>query len=936
MTTFAPRAITAPEQVYLRSDGFFSRLHMAIISPATVFACRLNGLPPANDNVTWLTYNTVTVGAYTSVLADMTLYVGSYAGGYDLGQVRVKSATSTVLYIARTSEIAWVNGCYLTVVNEFNLWPRQAFFSGGAFLVDDDLPYTNQHSVQTPVPVLGPDAVLRLVTSTVTFTPDASLSWTLSGTIASYLWTAPGASATANMNTATPNIVYNAAGTYRVGCTVTGSNGASYTGYRTVYVWNTANPGGTHFALHDISGDWADGGWSFSITMWDQASFTYIRDRAKVILFTEDYYGGAAMNLSYATGYESILSQGWIQGESIKWNAEQSSVDFTVKGANYWLGMLPSWPAGIIDVGEAPANITNADKTVTSGWMFYQNLTYDAFAWHILNFRSTATRCIDVLPSLDTRRIIGSTAPWGNIWGQIKQMGESKLLITPCVDHLGRLVLQLDIQYVPVASRSTIPIVMSITKNDMSDTVEITRRIVPEKSQIDLRTAQATGNFVNKVENINLFRSGSSGSALNRNGQPEIRSEIVASSQAQSNEIAGLLMGEANNPYPQIVIPLGENNRFFDVCPYQYSLLNVAATDTPRGIVMVDQYIVVRRIEGNHDEKSGQLSWTLTAEAMNIPYLSVTLPMDLSKTIIIPPYIPGPIHPKPPVFPPRIPPNAICLTGVYPTGPTDIALSTAIISGGPTFTKYFHCWLRPNSVTYKSQLNLSSTLLDNSVPDTDFGPFEVWAIDNHGTEILQGTPVAYTGGASGVRSLQFLPTVATEIWGFDIKLPAAGGSTSFSGTLYPCHSAPCRHTCTPMPAGNYHISFSGGPWWLTSALDGYTYDVTSAMIFAYYGATHEYDIYVGSELRRGLPAIPRVWDDFFSPAPVSPGTCTIGHDGIYGYADLYLPVTGSIIISANDAIASVSGGSMDYLVNQPSGDSYLLTIDSATVENVCS
>lgn len=975
MTVFYPRPVTAPELAYLRSDGFFSKLHAAIIMPAPVFACRLNGLPPSNDNVTWLNYNLVTTGAYTNVLQDMTLYIGSYAGAYDLGMVRIKSATATTLNICRTSEIAWVDGCYLTAVDEFNLWPRQAYFSGGSFLVDDDSPYSNQHSAQCPVVVMGPDAVLELTGATVNFQPDCSLSWTLGTGTLTYAWSAPGASATADMYTATPTITYNAVGTYRVGCEAVGSNGTTSVGYRTIYVWNQANLGATHFDLKSISADWSDGGWTFTMQMWDRADFTYIRDRAKVILFAEDYYGDAGatkINLSYTTAaYASIVATGWIQGESITWSAEQSDVTFTVKGAQYWLGQLPSWPAGIMDcAGTVPSDTVNADGTHTSGWMFYQGLTFDAFAWHILRYRSTATICMDVFPSGDTRRIIGSTAPWGNIWGQIKQFGESKFLISPCVDHLGRLFLQLDTQYVPAASRASIPVVMAITSNDLAETVDIPRIIVPEKSQIDLRTSHVGGDFsgAGGVENIDLFRSGSPGSALGRLGQPEIRSEIVALDQAQSNEIAGLLVGEANNPYKQIVMPLAENSRFFDIAPWQYGTISVAATDTPRGIVWVDQKIVVRHIEGNYDDRSGQLSWTLTAEAQSVPAQSCTLPMDLSTTTPIPPWVPGPIHLNPPVFPPRPLPATTCLIGNVPNGPANLAVSTTLLSGGPTYTKWYHCWLRPSTAAYKSQIDIYSTLFDTGVPDAVLGPFQVWAVDNAGVEIAQGVPVAYTGGANGVRSFVFSPSVATEIFGFEIKFPA-----------WAIWLSTPAYYATAVIAYSYDYYAGGSGVWsnvngILGAPDGslasfYSADGSTGVIVVASGLAGITDLFPGhvdvpTTAARRLGLINDTYPDI-GGHPISSGDYGIDWDEYYvpDNMDGYVPVANPInnigvhhivpglhnpesypytskIYYARLHVTPPAGGTA-YIdaVSFPSASgeshSYELTIDSAAVRNVC-
>ena len=100
--TVLPRAATAGELIKLRSDNQSSRLYLTFLSPATVYTARLSAVPASTDSVTGITYTSGS-GTLANVLADMTLLVGSSAGGYDIGMARIRkdgTTTAGTFYIA--------------------------------------------------------------------------------------------------------------------------------------------------------------------------------------------------------------------------------------------------------------------------------------------------------------------------------------------------------------------------------------------------------------------------------------------------------------------------------------------------------------------------------------------------------------------------------------------------------------------------------------------------------------------------------------------------------------------------------------------------------------------------------------------------------------------------------------------------------------------
>ena len=119
-----PRAITPTELAYLRRDNQWSELFLHVDAPATVYTARLNGAPASTNKVVEITYDGGS-GTLGNVLPGMTLAVGSAAGASEKGLCRIRAVPGAAkFYLGETSEIAWADNDYLTVLDEFGLWPR--------------------------------------------------------------------------------------------------------------------------------------------------------------------------------------------------------------------------------------------------------------------------------------------------------------------------------------------------------------------------------------------------------------------------------------------------------------------------------------------------------------------------------------------------------------------------------------------------------------------------------------------------------------------------------------------------------------------------------------------------------------------------------------------------------------------------------------------
>jgi PKD repeat protein len=315
--TYTAREATTNEKAYLRSNGQWSKLYLAFPQYTAIFKADVDQVTIVNDMIVEITYHNITLGAYTDIHPGMTLLVGSAEGARDLGIARIrKAASDSKLYIGETSEVSFIDGAFLTVTNEYGLWPKYQYTASGSTHIDymdRDVAYTNQHKYLDPVPVLGPDRVVFYPgtlggANTVSIQFDAADSYCLSEAMtgATYHW--PVGDWTIDDDTlVNPVLTFDLPGTYVVSCTVTmaAPNSKVFTGYRTVVIYDDTALPISNFELESCRGSYETGGWEFKVKMHDDAALTSLYDRSKCILFARDWYGDLTTLTSTGISFEA-------------------------------------------------------------------------------------------------------------------------------------------------------------------------------------------------------------------------------------------------------------------------------------------------------------------------------------------------------------------------------------------------------------------------------------------------------------------------------------------------------------------------------------------------------------------------------------------------------------------------------------------------------
>ena len=594
--------LSSGEKATQRLQRQWSKSHLAIPEYHVIYSARLAGVPTINDLVAEINFSDG-IGTLADVLPDMTLYVGTTAGGHELGMCRIRKAplddcSDGTFYIAETSEIVWVDECHLTVVDDYQLWAKPLRTVSEVPYMDWDVAYSDQHADFDPVPVMGCDAVARLVNGTVDVLlgPSAdTAAWVIDSTVASVLWTIDGATAIDDDTAVNPTATFTAAGTYLAYCQFTAANGKTFTGVRTIIIWDDANPLIEDF---QIRGGRMDGeGCSFEVTLFNHFSKTDLRLRSKVILCTEDFANNQQITLpGQIAGRENIVCIGWITDIDTSRQSEFGEISFTVESAEFWMKRIPDYPFGLeFKTGTAAA------------WTDMPSLTVDRALWHFLHWRSTATRIMDVTLTDDTRMATRFNVMRSNLWERLEQVADPTIFANVGIDQFGRLFVSIEPQMVPLADR-TWPEVMTIEDSDIEGDISWTRRDVKELAMLFL-----SGISVDETGAASSFFSMSPGHSYGHHGGEESQDNYLVASQENSNQLCGLYYGWRNNDPYDLNINFAHSMRILGIWPRQTFYYEVPDGDDPRGIGFGKAFII-REIDFEHDPDTGFISFSARME----------------------------------------------------------------------------------------------------------------------------------------------------------------------------------------------------------------------------------------------------------------------------------------------------------------------------------
>ena len=556
--------ITSQELALLRSRTHSTKLWLSIYKPNTVLACRVNNASAAKgDRV--ITYDGGS-GDYLDINSGMTMYIGTSAGKWDIGRIRVRSATSSTITVAENSHIAWQDDLYLTVVDFYEVWPVYPFYelNGGVvtWYKDYDITYTNQNSVLGTIINMGNHKALW-AGDTVDYSSTGST--TVTGEGVSYYWEFGGGNPSTSVDAHPGTVTYDTPGHYTTSLSVTGSS-VSDISYRHISVYDKPNEGVETpilgWQLNNLSGGRSDGGWVASIRVWEDIDD--VVPGALVVIYSDTMYGNTEQSVNGKTVFV-----GYIDDNTIRYDYQTSSVDFDAISIT---NVMKNQEAPIVSL-ESVASPTD--------WYEIDDMTITKFLYHYLRWHSTLLNVADIR-YLDTNWFFQyqDTDP-SSLYDVLHNFMFNSLRGAVISDRKGKIWCEISPEGLPDALNA-LPVGMTIDKQDWVGTPDIQERMTNPMSYIEMGgvgwSGISTGTW-------NAYLAAAPGDEVHSYyGKEGDFQGLILSDQAQLNALVGDVYAYNNATYPSVNLGLAGNYNNLDIAPRETQKLIISSDDNNRGI----------------------------------------------------------------------------------------------------------------------------------------------------------------------------------------------------------------------------------------------------------------------------------------------------------------------------------------------------------------
>lgn len=589
------------------------KLHLYLYQPAFVLKARVNMPGTLTYPLTHLTFDGVTVGAYTSVVEDMTLLLGTTEGGDDLGRTRVKgTATSTTIRIPRTSQgvqdglLNVQDNAYITVLMDFRPWAKIPFFQDngdGIDYKDGDVQVGTYNTHLPPVANTGPymPGYIDSITGKLTVTFPAGgvdLSYVMAdgATIATYAWDVKDGTITVGTSASAVITATFPAGKRWVSLTVVDSNGVPHTSYCFVLAIDPlSDPTLTHYQLQQNLGI---DGQTLDIDVHETLSRTTYPDGTLVLFWWDE---------AASAGDRSHLKfTGWLDTEKYSTSRQKVGIKraSTLHATDIagWLKQLPGFSQALYRTEELDAH-----SHTISPWSYMPTLDMSKMLWYVAFWHSNILSLADFfLPvggtSYDTMRLDSSAASLFEQMAGLAQKLVPDFYIT--CNSQGQINFVRDWRLDDTGDR---PIAGPILTEDDWNNLEVEYNRHPKYHVLRSGAVLVSTAFitVDGEETLPLVFSVAPGdtAAFGQGMNEQVESEGLAISQDELNICEGHRWALINSYYGNFTFTDPSRDLFWDYEPALYSRvqLNIGATYAAfRGLPFTQCTGRVEQIEVNY------------------------------------------------------------------------------------------------------------------------------------------------------------------------------------------------------------------------------------------------------------------------------------------------------------------------------------------------
>lgn len=546
-------AIPTGDKTLLESHPHKVKFYLVVHQPGTIMSARVNGAPNG-DPITTIIYDGAS-GDWNDIEAGQTLLIGSAAGGHQRGIVRVRSATSTVLTIAESSDLRDIaDNDHLTVLREHRFWIKYPRVIDEDNIFEDyDVAHVDESTSFPPLPLIGPCAFG--FGAPQTFSYDFSESQAVFGSsissYASVYQLGDSGTGSASTDTETYSSVTGSAGS-ETKLTVTDNLSKSAIGYRYDFVLNRtgANSPIQNWAAKKISNSKAGHEEVEFIIYGSESATTTVRDGTRVWIVFESWYASTNKEIpNYYTNRANILFEGWIVGDTIHKDSDHNYTTFKAAPITKLLEDGLGYPA-TLEISDSPGE-----------WYQVSSCTSVKSAIYIAQQRCNLTEIVDVhVPTTD---VATAGEDWGS--GSIKQQ-----LMEPLQDEFmfvaqsrdGQVWIEKDARMLSDSARSALDAWITLETKHIIKPVDI-----PEIIRAQANYVFAEGVYYSSGTSTPYFSEAPGKAPLYEGPSSNKITRLALSSQAHLNQMSGDALAVKNARYSDITLRLTGFWPIFDPVP---------------------------------------------------------------------------------------------------------------------------------------------------------------------------------------------------------------------------------------------------------------------------------------------------------------------------------------------------------------------------------
>jgi hypothetical protein len=358
---------------------------------------------------------------------------------------------------------------------------------------------------------------------------------------------------------------------------VTSSSGAVDTTYRYVSVYQKPSQGTNNpieaWELSELSGSRSEGGYTARIKI--MSIMPELQPHTLVVIWAEDTYGGYPISLGgNSQNNESIVFNGYVLEDSIRFNYKESTMEFSIGS-----------PSEIMKESEG-FSVSCESKASASKWYELTEMTIQKALYHYLRWHSTFLNVNDFQYTGDDRYLQYFDSDRESLFDAVDNFMRNGLLGAAVCDRQGKMWAEISHYGLenPFTDIPTNPLYPN--KQDWMGDPTIQERRDSDTSFVELGGIAYYGTASNT---FSALISNAPGTTPLYHGKTERQEGLILLSQLQLNKVAANYLAYKNASFPEVNLPINGNYRNIDIAPQEKFYLVVSPSDTIRNVSLQDK-----------------------------------------------------------------------------------------------------------------------------------------------------------------------------------------------------------------------------------------------------------------------------------------------------------------------------------------------------------